>query len=165
MMSSDTDTTKAQGSLPPAPESRTSPGRGGNGVSGGRSSGGRGRSYSGRTPVGGRSLVPTDGGRVQHTPQQRPPPVTVHQSSGVPFGHVPAYLPGSSSLVEELDQRILIVLRDGKHLIGVSFRVQTASISRPSTQRSNLEQHYIARLSLPLTSLATWYCLMQLKDV
>jgi hypothetical protein len=28
---------------------------------------------------------------------------------------------GSASLVEELDQRLLIVLRDGKHLIGVSF--------------------------------------------
>jgi U6 snRNA-associated Sm-like protein LSm1 len=46
-------------------------------------------------------------------------PMQVHASSGVPFGHVPAYLPGSSSLVEELDQRILLVLRDGKHIIGV----------------------------------------------
>jgi len=42
-------------------------------------------------------------------------------TTGVPFGHVPAYLPGSSSLVEELDQRIMVVLRDGRHLVG-TFR-------------------------------------------
>ncbi|KAL7581772.1 hypothetical protein ACA910_022305 [Epithemia clementina (nom. ined.)] len=47
-----------------------------------------------------------------------PPPPAVHTQSGVPFGHVPAYLPGSASLVEELDQRLLIVLRDGKHIVG-----------------------------------------------
>lgn len=79
--------------------------------------------------MGGRGLVvPTEGGRGrgpeggrgrgQNQPQQRSAPMSVHSSSGVPFGHVPAYLPGSASLVEELDQRILIVLRDGKHLIG-----------------------------------------------
>lgn len=45
-------------------------------------------------------------------------PIQIHQHSGIPFGHVPAYLPGSASLVEQLDQTILIVLRDGKHLIG-----------------------------------------------
>ena len=50
-----------------------------------------------------------------------PQPTSIHQQSGVPFGHVPAYLPGSASLVEELDQKVLIVLRDGKHLVGVSF--------------------------------------------
>jgi hypothetical protein len=50
---------------------------------------------------------------------------TVHSGSGIPFGHVPAYLPGSASLVEDLDKRILIVLRDGKHLIGVSFPAVT----------------------------------------
>ena len=47
-------------------------------------------------------------------------PVRVHQTSGIPHGHVPAYLPGSASLVEELDQRVLLILRDGKHLVGVS---------------------------------------------
>jgi hypothetical protein len=30
-------------------------------------------------------------------------------------------LPGSSSLVEELEKRILIVLRDGRHIVGVSL--------------------------------------------
>jgi hypothetical protein len=49
--------------------------------------------------------------------------LVMNESSGVPFGHVPAYLPGSSSLVEELDKRVLIVLRDGKHLIGVRMIV------------------------------------------
>lgn len=47
-------------------------------------------------------------------------PATVAPTSGVPYGHVPGYLPGSSSLVEELDKRVLIVLRDGRHLVGVS---------------------------------------------
>lgn len=124
-MSTDTPPQTAQGP-PPAPPSgsRTPPrsgdGRGGSSSSGRSGGGGRGRS-GGRTPVGGRGLVSTDGrGRGSNMPQQRPPPMAVHSSSGVPFGHVPAYLPGSSSLVEELDQRVLIVLRDGKHLIGVS---------------------------------------------
>ncbi len=39
--------------------------------------------------------------------------------SGIPFGHLPAFLPGSASLVEQLDRRIMIVLRDGRHLVGV----------------------------------------------
>lgn len=47
-------------------------------------------------------------------------PVQINATSGIPFGHVPAYLPGSASLVEELDHRVLIVLRDGKHIVGVS---------------------------------------------
>jgi len=46
-------------------------------------------------------------------------PATVAPTSGVPYGHVPGYLPGSSSLVEELDKRVLIVLRDGRHLVGM----------------------------------------------
>ncbi len=41
--------------------------------------------------------------------------------SGVPFGYVPAFLPGSASLVEQLDRRIMVVLRDGRHLVGVSL--------------------------------------------
>jgi small nuclear ribonucleoprotein (snRNP)-like protein len=49
-------------------------------------------------------------------------PTQLHPSSSIPHGHVPAYLPGSASLVEELDQQLLIVLRDGKHIVGVSMR-------------------------------------------
>lgn len=119
---------------PPPPNTNAVPsdnrggrGRGRGGAGGGGRTGGRhpgGEPPHGRVPMGGRGLVPTDGRGPHPTsnrggPQHRP--VSVHSGSGVPFGHVPAYLPGSSSLVEELDQRILIVLRDGKHLIGVSF--------------------------------------------
>eukprot|EP00980_Cylindrotheca_fusiformis_P005658 scaffold1184_cov132-Cylindrotheca_fusiformis.AAC.79 len=49
-------------------------------------------------------------------------PTSVAPTSGIPYGHVPAYLPGSSSLVEELDTRVLIVLRDGRHIVGVRIR-------------------------------------------
>jgi small nuclear ribonucleoprotein (snRNP)-like protein len=83
----------------------------------------------GRVPIGGRSLVDPHQIISNHTVVSRtstPPistPVSFHQQSGVPFGHVPAYLPGSASLVEELDSRILIVLRDGKHIVGVSTTV------------------------------------------
>ena len=52
---------------------------------------------------------------------QRPREAPVNDASGIPYGHVPAYLPGSASLVEELDKELMIVLRDGRHLIGVSF--------------------------------------------
>lgn len=68
-------------------------------------------------PGRGRALHSSRGGPTY--PRNTPPPI--HASSGVPFGHVPAYLPGAASLVEELDQRILLVLRDGKHIIGVSL--------------------------------------------
>lgn len=133
--SSDTNNTAAaddtmQGSTPTTTTNST-----------GRMSGtphsGRGRNQndrgSGRIPMGGRGLVMGGSvarpgrlqqqqgrgyyGRGYNQPQRMP--MQVHASSGVPFGHVPAYLPGSSSLVEELDQRILLVLRDGKHIIGV----------------------------------------------
>ena len=64
----------------------------------GRGYQGRGNQFPGRSPGG---------------------PVSIAPSSGIPYGHVPGYLPGSSSLVEDLDQRMLIVLRDGRHLVGV----------------------------------------------
>lgn len=51
------------------------------------------------------------------TPQKRQEPKL--PPSGVPFGHLPAFLPGSASLVEQLDRRIMVVLRDGRHLVGV----------------------------------------------
>mmetsp|Transcript_18782 Transcript_18782/g.46631 ORF Transcript_18782/g.46631 Transcript_18782/m.46631 type:complete len:224 (+) Transcript_18782:156-827(+) len=83
----------------------------------GRGRGGRGRGRGGgRMPTGGRSIVNVNqrnSGRGRGGPTQK-----VSANTGIPFGHVPAYLPGSSSLVEELDQRIMIVLRDGRHLVG-----------------------------------------------
>lgn len=86
---------------------------------------GGGRGGGGRSAVGGRGLVSTTHNNHNQGPPPpastapRPFPMTVHSSSGVPFGHVPAYLPGSASLVEELDRRVLLVLRDGKHIVGV----------------------------------------------
>jgi len=49
------------------------------------------------------------------TSTRSPPEVPM---SGIPYGHLPAFLPGSASLVEQLDRRIMIILRDGRHLIG-----------------------------------------------
>lgn len=77
--------------------------------------GGRGRGRGGRP--GGRSPPRNNGnkgGGGEYAVNKIAP------TTGVPFGHLPAYLPGSSSLVEELDERIMIVLRDGRHLVGVS---------------------------------------------
>ncbi len=34
----------------------------------------------------------------------------------VPFGTVPGFLPGAASLVEQLDKRLLVILRDSRHL-------------------------------------------------
>ena len=82
-------------------------GRGGGRRQDGRGRG-RGRDHQGRGGRGGRGRG--DG------------PVSVAPNSGIPYGHVPAFLPGSSSLVEDLDQRILVVLRDGRHIVGVSLK-------------------------------------------
>ena len=79
---------------------------------------GRGRS-DGRGPYQARGHQ----GRGQQSTQKgrgQGGPVSIAPATGIPYGHVPAYLPGSSSLVEELDQRLLMVLRDGRHLVGVS---------------------------------------------
>jgi hypothetical protein len=86
-----------------------------------------------RAPMGGRGLVMTGGGQPppvitpNHNHQQKqqqhhnngPRPPSSNPNSGIPYGHVPGYLPGSSSLVEELDKRLLLVLRDGRHILGV----------------------------------------------
>ncbi|GMH94140.1 hypothetical protein TrVE_jg12618 [Triparma verrucosa] len=37
----------------------------------------------------------------------------------VPFGFIPGFLPGASSLLTSLDKSILIILRDSSHLIGI----------------------------------------------
>ena len=94
------------------------PSRGRGEMGGGRTSprnGRGGRGHSGRAGRGGPGRA---GGNGRGSNVNKIAPTT-----GVPFGHVPAYLPGSSSLVEELDKRIMIVLRDGRHLVGVSASV------------------------------------------
>jgi hypothetical protein len=47
---------------------------------------------------------------------------TTTPMSSVPQGFLPSFLAGAPSLVEQLDKKLLIVLRDGKHLIGVGFQ-------------------------------------------
>ena len=78
--------------------------------------GGRGRQSSRAPSTNGRNsgrTYTTGGGRV---PSKKP----AVPMSGVPYGYLPAFLPGSASLVEQLDRRLIIVLRDGRHLVGVS---------------------------------------------
>eukprot|EP00573_Skeletonema_grethae_P001011 CAMPEP_0201691800 /NCGR_PEP_ID=MMETSP0578-20130828/4859_1 /ASSEMBLY_ACC=CAM_ASM_000663 /TAXON_ID=267565 /ORGANISM="Skeletonema grethea, Strain CCMP 1804" /LENGTH=213 /DNA_ID=CAMNT_0048177063 /DNA_START=23 /DNA_END=664 /DNA_ORIENTATION=- len=90
--------------LPSAPSRSQTPDRS-RGPSGGRG-GGRGnpRGGAGRGR-GGRS------NNDQHSNGPRP-------ATAVPYGHLPPFLPGASSLVEQLDQPMLVVLRDGRHLVG-----------------------------------------------
>jgi len=75
---------------------------GGRGNSRGDGRSGRG---AGRGRGGGRS------NNDQHSNGPRP-------ATAVPYGHLPPFLPGASSLVEQLDQQMLVVLRDGRHLVG-----------------------------------------------
>lgn len=70
-----------------------------NGRDAGRGRGGRGH-YTNSTQNNGLSMPP-------RAPQ------------AAPFGCLPPFLPGSASLVEQLDQRLLVVLRDGRHLVGI----------------------------------------------
>ncbi|CAB9502461.1 U6 snRNA-associated Sm-like protein LSm1 [Seminavis robusta] len=86
---------------------------------------GGGRHQSRGGGRGGQPQYPNQGQRGRgrgggRGPQQQQfvKPISLNPSSGIPYGHVPAYLPGSASLVEQLDHRVLIVLRDGKHIIG-----------------------------------------------
>jgi len=111
------------------PNQNPNPGRGGRGRGGSHTNGGYRSGRGGRTGTGGRTIVNVNGrgqrggrgrggGRGGPPQQQGGQVQKVAPNSGIPFGFVPAYLPGSSSLVEELDQRIMIVLRDGRHLVG-----------------------------------------------
>jgi U6 snRNA-associated Sm-like protein LSm1 len=68
----------------------------------------------------------------KQTKQQQQNPM-----SGVPYGHLPAFLPGSASLVEQLDRKVMIVLRDGRHLVGVlrSFDQFSNMVLENTTER------------------------------
>lgn len=80
--------------------------------------------------------------------------ISIAPTTGIPFGHVPAYLPGSSSLVEELDARVLVVLRDGRHLLGVSNEIgrdragRRAKLCRRET--GALETHRVVQFAVIL---------------
>ena len=109
----------------PSSHGRGEPVRGEPVRGGPRNHGGRFQSRGnqhGRVSHHGRTAQQQQQGRGSYGrgPFQRQTAVMIAPTSGVPYGHVPAYLPGSSSLVEELDERLLIVLRDGRHLVGVS---------------------------------------------
>jgi len=74
--------------------------------------------------------------------QQKPHHHQNHIPNAAPFGTVPAFLPGASSLVEQLDKRLLIVLRDGRHLIGVlrSFDQFSNAVLEDTSERKLLSK-------------------------
>ena len=45
----------------------------------------------------------------------------INPGSGIPYSQVPAYLLGSESLIQQLDQHVLVLLRVGKNLIRVCW--------------------------------------------
>ena len=61
----------------------------------------------------------------QLQPQLQPQPSFPLEHKSVPpttilsQGNIPPFLPGSASLVEQLDRRLLLILRDGRHIIGI----------------------------------------------
>ena len=105
--------------------------RGGDAGGGG---GGGGRDYRGGYPGGGREVghgvgrgrgpppayappqrPDNGGGNGSNLPQPRLP----RPFNDFPYGYLPAYLPGAASMVEQLDRRLLVILRDGRHLVGI----------------------------------------------
>ena len=104
----------------------SSSGRDGGGVGGGgryteRGGGGR----------GGGSQVGPPGGRGRNNNQPRnnnshtingnhqTTQPAIRPINEVPFGYLPAFLPGAASMVEQLDRKLLVILRDGRHLVGI----------------------------------------------
>jgi len=91
------------------------------GRTGGRGGGGRGGNYS---RGGGRGGGNYSSGRgrggisTSHNAPNNGPPMP-RPVTAVPYGYLPAYLPGASSMVEQLDRKLLVILRDGRHLIGI----------------------------------------------
>ncbi|KAL7534588.1 hypothetical protein ACHAXR_005972 [Thalassiosira sp. AJA248-18] len=98
-------------------------GRGGGGRSnynGGRGGGGgrgQGNNY-GRGGGRGGGVNNSGGGRGGRGGGGGAPPINPEDPFDVPYGFLPAFLPGAASLVEQLDQRLLVILRDGRHLVG-----------------------------------------------
>ena len=72
---------------------------------------------------------------MQH--QQQGPPMPMHGM--MPLGpaampaqqvHVFEFLPGVASLVEDLDKRVLVTLRDGRHFVGASPPIRSPARRR-----------------------------------
>ena len=105
------------GNLPPAPNNNMmmASGRGdgrGNYASNNRD--GKVRGGRGNYPPNNNNMNP----RQQPQQQQQRPPTNANDIFDVPYGFLPAYLPGAASMVEQLDRRLLVILRDGRHLVG-----------------------------------------------
>ena len=69
---------------------------------------------------------------MQH--QQQGPPMPMHGMmplgpAAMPAqqGHVFEFLPGVASLVEDLDKRVLVTLRDGRHFVGASPPIRSST--------------------------------------
>jgi U6 snRNA-associated Sm-like protein LSm1 len=60
--------------------------------------------------------IPEEEDPVQ--PEGEEEPVQVDAATALAKSVEDEYLPGDASLIEKLDKRILIVLRDGRHLVG-----------------------------------------------
>ncbi len=96
------------------------------GVSGsGRDGGGGGR---GGRYTGGRGGSQGPGGRGRNHPHNnaqtlngnhQPTQPELRPINEVPYGYLPAFLPGAASMVEQLDRKLLVILRDGRHLVGI----------------------------------------------
>eukprot|EP00584_Thalassiosira_punctigera_P015672 CAMPEP_0172552900 /NCGR_PEP_ID=MMETSP1067-20121228/47261_1 /TAXON_ID=265564 ORGANISM="Thalassiosira punctigera, Strain Tpunct2005C2" /NCGR_SAMPLE_ID=MMETSP1067 /ASSEMBLY_ACC=CAM_ASM_000444 /LENGTH=245 /DNA_ID=CAMNT_0013340973 /DNA_START=42 /DNA_END=779 /DNA_ORIENTATION=+ len=124
-------------SPPPQPQQRTTPPAthstgtnyqsrsgaraGGRENYGGRGDGGRGGNHA-RGGGGGRGGCNHSSGRGGNYPSHNRPSdghPTPHPTTAVPYGYLPAFLPGASSMVEQLDRKLLVILRDGRHLVGI----------------------------------------------
>lgn len=104
----------------PINASRTSVRGVGRGVSGGggryHNTGGRGGSQG---PAGGRGRNhPHNNAQTTYGNHQSTQP-EIRPVNEVPYGYLPAFLPGAASMVEQLDRKLLVILRDGRHLVGV----------------------------------------------
>lgn len=73
------------------------------------------------------AVIASEGQTIQQIGDGAPPHINNNTPTAavtsVPYGFVPPFLAGAASLVEQLDKRLLVVLRDGKHLIGVGKSV------------------------------------------
>ena len=96
----------------------------GRGVGNSGRGGGGGRYNGNGNAVGGRGSH-GGGGRGRNHPHNaqtnngNPHPHPIRPVNEVPYGYLPAFLPGASSMVEQLDRKLLVILRDGRHLVGI----------------------------------------------
>ena len=93
-----------------------------------------------------------DGAAQQQQQQQQPQPQQPQQEEGQQQGpgqmadppQVRAFLPGAVSLIEQLDTRVLVILRDGRHLVGTLRSLDQFSnlVLEDSLERHVVENKY-----------------------